>query len=353
VDDSRGRRELSVAAGMLRAMTTSAVPGQTFTIRPRGAFSLVEAGAFGHGAEPAGDWPGGGAWSEGVLRLAFCRDDLRGQVGVALTQDAGGVHGVVGGLDPGEPLDPVRDQVARMLSLDGDGAAFAEVGERDPLIGRIMAAAPGLRPVLFASPYEAAVWCVLSQRWGRRQSLAARERLARGFGRVVEVAGQEVAAVPTPAQLLAAERLPGLPELKQERLRAVARAAEEGLLDPVALREGDPDEVRARLRAVPGISAFAASLIHLRASGVVDALVEGEPRLAALVGAAYRLGGPAGADDLARIAEAWRPFRTWTAVLVRAAGRRLPELAVVPEPGPEARMPRARRPQPEPLALIG
>lgn len=336
-------------------MTTSTVSEQTFTIRPRGAFSLVEAGAFGHGAEPAGDWPGGGAVAGGVLRLAFCRDGLRGQVGVALTQDAGGVHGVVGGLSPGEPLDPVRDQVARMLSLDGDGAAFAEVGERDPLIGRIMAAAPGLRPVLFPSPWEAALWCVLSQRWGRRQSLAARERLARGFGRVLEVAGEETAAVPTPTQLLAADRLPGLPELKQGRLRAVARAAEAGLLDPAALREGDPDEVRARLRTVPGIGAFAATLIHLRASGVQDALVAGEPRLAALVGAAYGLGGPATEEDLARIAEPWRPFRTWTAVLIRAAGRRLPEMAVVPEPVPAARVPRARRPRPEPtpLALIG
>lgn len=339
--------------GHAAAMTTPALPEQTFTLRPSGAFSLVEAGAFGHGAEPAGDWPGGGTFADGVLRLALCRDDLRGQVGVALRQDVSGVHGTVSGLDPGEPVDPVRDQVARMLSLDGDGAAFAEVGERDPLIGRIRAAAPGLRPVLFASPYEAALWCVITQRWGRRQALAARERLSREFGRVVEVAGVALAAVPTPEQLLAADRLPGLPELKQERLRAVARAAVEGLLDPVAIREGGPAEVRARLRTISGIGEFAAGLIHLRASGVQDALVDAEPRLAALVGAGYGLGGPATAADLARIAEPWRPFRTWTAVLIRAAGRRLPELAAVPEPALPARVPRSRRPRPEPLALIG
>ncbi|WP_181782646.1 DNA-3-methyladenine glycosylase 2, partial [Pseudonocardia pini] len=233
----------------------------SFTVQPRGVFSLAEAGAFGHGAEPAGDWPGGGTLTEGVLRLAFCRDDLRGQVGVALRQDEAGVHGVVSGLDPGEPVDPVREQVARMLSLDGEGEAFAEVGERDPLVGRIQAAAPGLRPLLFASPYEAALWCVITQRWGRGQALRARERLSRGFGRVVEVAGVEIAAVPTPEQILAAPELPGLPELKQERLRAVARAATEGLFEAAVIREGEPSEVRERLRTVSGIGEFAAGLI--------------------------------------------------------------------------------------------
>jgi DNA-3-methyladenine glycosylase II len=43
----------------------------------------------------------------------------------------------------------VRQQVARVLSLDYDGAEFLRVGERDPVIGRLQAAAPGLRPPLF------------------------------------------------------------------------------------------------------------------------------------------------------------------------------------------------------------
>jgi DNA-3-methyladenine glycosylase II len=136
--------------------------------------------------------------------------------------------------------------------------------------------------------------------------------------------------------------------VKQERLRAVARAAGKGVFEPVAIRDGDPAEVRARLRQVDGIGEFAASLIHLRASGVTDALVTGEPRLAALVGALYGLAGPASPDVLAAIAERWRPFRTWVAVLVRAAGRRLPELADLPEPAPapRARSARARAPRP-------
>lgn len=313
---------------------------QTFTITPRGPFSLAEAGGFGR-SERGADWPGAGVFSpaEGILRLAFCADGMAHQVGVALSQEPAGIRAVVSGLPPGEPVTAIRDQVARMLSLDADASGLAEVAARDPVIGRVLAAAPGLRPVLFAGPYEAALWCVIAQRWGTRQAAAARERLARSLGRSVTVAGVELAVVPLPGRLLAAQALPGLPEVKQARLRAVARAAAAGALDAAAIREGEPEVVRARLREIPGIGPFAAALIHLRASGVRDVPVEADPRLAALVGALYRLGGPASPVELAHIAEAWRPWRTWMAVLLRAAGRRLPELADLPEPAPPPRSP--------------
>jgi len=83
----------------------------------------------------------------------------------------------------------------------------------------------------------------------------------------------------------------------------------------------------ARLREIPGIGPFSASLIVLRASGVCDVPVEQEPRLAAIVRRLYDLPGPAGAADMRRFGEAWRPFRTWVGVLLRAASGRLPQAA--------------------------
>ena len=110
--------------------------------------------------------------------------------------------------------------------------AFLEVGRRDPAIGRCSAAAPGLRPVLFHSPYEAAAWAVLSARRGRAQAIALRERLGRGPRPRVHLAGVEQAAFPTPAA--AARRStesPALPEQRVAWLHGVARAALDGRLD--------------------------------------------------------------------------------------------------------------------------
>jgi len=80
----------------------------------------------------------------------------------------------------------------------------------------------------------------------------------------------------------------------------------------------------ARLRKIPGIGPFSAALVMLRGSGVCDVPVDGEPRLAEIVGRLYGLPGPASASDTARIGEPWRPFRTWIAVLLRAAADRPP-----------------------------
>src|SRR5207237_4731507 len=107
---------------------------------------------------------------DGIMRLAFCLDGYQRQVGVEVREGAKGlVHGVVHGLTGDEDLDAVRRQTARVLSLDPDGREFAKVGDRDPVIGKLQAAAPGLRPPLFYSAYEAAVWSVMSARRPARQ----------------------------------------------------------------------------------------------------------------------------------------------------------------------------------------
>ena len=225
------------------------------------------------------------------------------------------------------PVEAVRAQAARMLSLDLDARGYEAVAARDPVIARVLATAPGLRPPLFHSPYEAAAWCVLSLRWNARQASAVRERLSRAHGRELEVAGERLAAFPTPEQLLEVGSFPSIPEIKLERLHGVARAAAGGELDAEQLRHEDPDAAMARLRRIPGIGPFSASLILIRGSGVSDVPVDQEPRLADTVGRLYGLPRPASAAELARIAEPWRPFRTWVAVLLRAASGRLPHAA--------------------------
>jgi DNA-3-methyladenine glycosylase II len=291
----------------------------TFTLRPQGAFSLRESAEFGFGQRAA-------AVFDGTMRLAFCADDLVHQVGVAVTQDEGGVHGTIVG--PGAaPVERVAAQTARMLSLDVDARGYEAVAARDPVVARALAAAPGLRPPLFHSPYEAAAWCVLSLRWNARQAAAVRDRLARAHGMPVAVAGVAMAAFPTPEQLLAVTAFESVPPVKIERLHGVARAAAEGQLEAEEIRRAAPEEAMARLRQIPGIGPFSATLIVLRASGVCDVPVDQEPRLAAIVGRLYGLPGSATAADVQRLGEAWRPFRTWVGVLLRAAADRLPDTA--------------------------
>jgi DNA-3-methyladenine glycosylase II len=289
---------------------------RTFTITPSGPFSLAEAAVFGFGQRADGGW-------DGVMRLAFCLDGYSGQVGVEMRQDsAGTVHGTITGPD-GTDVAAVRGQVARVLSLDYDGEEFTRVGERDPVIGRLQEIAPGLRPPLFYSPYEAAAWSVLSARRPARQMMAVRQRLSEAHGAVFELAGQRVAAFPTPEALLRVEAFAGIPADKLGRLHGVADAAIAGQLACAHLLALGPDAAAAELQQIKGIGPFYSSLIVIRGTGFADVLPVAEPQALALTSRLYDTGGPISADRFAEIAEPWRPLRTWAVVLIRAAGPRL------------------------------
>ena len=298
----------------LRDAERSVAAAGEFTIEPVGPFSLQESATFGFGQRSGRPY-------DGTMRLAFCLDNYREHVGVVLSQDDAGVHGQVYG---SADLDAVEAQVARVLSLDHDGDAFMAVGQRDPVIARLLAVAPGLRPPLFHSPYEAAAWSVLSARRPAAQMMALRARLSEEHGRRFNLAGEQLAAFPLPAQLVDVREFAGLPDVKLDRLHGVAAAALDGLLDADTLRALPDDQASSQLQNLAGIGAFYSALILLRATGHADLLPTNEPQLLGLVAELYGLPAPPGPEQLAEIAEPWKPFRTWVSVLIRAAARRLP-----------------------------
>ncbi len=284
------------------------------TIHPLGPYDLRESATFGFGQRLDTSF-------DGVLRMAFCVDGYAEQAGVEVRQDGSGVQVTVHGeADP----EPVTRQVARILSLDHDGEAFQAVGRRDPVLGRLQAVAPGLRPPQFHSPYEAAAWAVLSARRPARQMARVRQRLSEAYGRAFELAGQTCWAFPTPARLLEVTDFPELPPVTLERLQAVARAALDGRLSVERLTAADPDTAMAQLRELPGIGPFYASLVIVRACGLADVLVVNQATALEAAARLYGLPAPPTPAEFAALAEAWRPFRTWAAVLLRAAAPRLP-----------------------------
>jgi DNA-3-methyladenine glycosylase II len=288
---------------------------RSFTIRPQGEFSLREAATFGFGQRE------GVASYDAVMRVAFCVDGgFDQQVGVAVRQHGDEVRCEVDG--PGD-LDAIRAQLARMLSIDHDARGFALVGRRDPVIRRLQLAAPGLRPPLFHSPYEAAAWCVLSARRPGWQMARVRTALSEAAGRRFTVAGQRLAAFPTPRAVLKLAAFPGVDAQRLDRLHDVARAALDGRLEAARLAALGPDDALTDVQAIKGVGPVSAGLIVVRGVGFTDVIAREEPLALAMLAQLYGLPAPATPEQFDEIAEAWRPWRTWAAVLVRAVGPRL------------------------------
>ncbi len=290
----------------------------TFAIEPRGPFTLASAARFIAGWPPASKSEG--EEGEGVVRLGFLVDDWSGHAGVVLRQDDDGI--VRGEIVESSAADArrIRAQAARLVSLDHDGTGYAEVGNRDPVVGKLQRASGWLRPVLFHSPYEAACWAVISARLRQPVAASVRDRLAAQHGGSLSVEGRQLLTFPPPTRLRAVSRVQGLSQEKLRRLHAIADAALEGRLDRHRLLTLDPEHAIGELLELPGIGPFYSRLILLRAVGPTDVIPLGEPRLRAAAAAHYQAPEIVSDDDaFVTLAERWRPFRTWVGVLLRAA----------------------------------
>jgi len=280
-----------------------------------GPYDLAEIATmgFGHRDERSFD---------GVMRMAFCLDgDYERQVGVAAQQFGDRLELQV--QSPGDPLSDteagaLRKQVARVISLDHDGEAFHQLCLSDPVLARIHLKAPGFRPALFYSPYEAALWSIISARRARSQGITLRARMSELYGANFELSGTRTLCVPTPSALLEIESVPGLPADRIPRLHAVAQAAQRGVLNADRLRAMAPEDAQAELQQLPGIGPFYSSLIMIRACGHADAPTVGEPRSQAAIQQAYGIDHELSDAELLALAETWRPWRTWVSVMMRA-----------------------------------
>lgn len=285
------------------------------TLQVDGQFSLAAAASFGFGPSAGSPLP-----DARIMRLAFVADDLRHHAGVALTQNAdGSLSAEVSG---DAEIGAAEDQIRRILSIDADVAGWVTAGQADQVLGAVQAHHPGLRPVLFNSPYEAAAWSVLSQRRYRAQAMAVRRRLCEAAGVTFDLAGQSEPAFPLPERLLEITEFGGIEEARLARLHGVARAALDGQLEASVLRRLPADEGMARLQKIKGLGPVYSMLVYIRSTGVADALAVGEPRLVSYLKHYYGLATTPDTAELERIAEPWRPFRTWAGVLFRAAGDR-------------------------------
>jgi DNA-3-methyladenine glycosylase II len=294
---------------------------QHATIDITGPYDLREVAlmGFGHRDESSFD---------GAMRMAFCLDgDYERPVGVVARQVDDRLELAIESEGNGladDEIARVRRQVARVVSLDHDGEAFDQLCRRDPALARVHDIAPGFRPALFYSPYEAVVWSILSARRPRAQGITLRTRLAEQHGTGFDLAGQRLYALPGPSRMLAVESVPGLPPDRIPRLHAAAEAARRGDLDAERLRSRPPEEARAELQRLPGIGPFYSALVVIRACGHADVPAPEEGRSREAIREAYGIDHELSDAELAEISETWRPFRTWVTVMMRALSGRTP-----------------------------
>ncbi len=218
-----------------------------------------------------------------------------------------------------EPRDAGRrDAIRRFLgaSFDLDGfTAFARVS--DPVLARIVAGLPGLRPLLIPDPFEMLVGSITAQQVSLYAAGAIRARLVERYGRRADRAyafpRPEDVARASPEDLTAL----GFSRRKAEYTLALARSD----LDLAALAARPDEDVKRTLTALPGLGEWTADWFLARHLGRPDAWPAGDLGLCKAVAAFYLDGRAASANEVRAFGERFSPFRNLAAQYLLVALR--------------------------------
>jgi len=223
-------------------------------------------------------------------------------------------------------LAPAVARCRRLFDLDADPTAVDSTLGDDPALSAAVQAEPGVRVPRSVDGFEMAVRAIVGQQVsvaGARTTLtrliqatapASDVNGARGrsaAGDVPELVGFPSAAVVT--------ELPdsafGMPAARRETIRALARAVASGELD---IEPGtDRDRAVAQLMELPGVGAWTAGYVAMRAIGDPDVFLSTD--LAVRRGA-QALGLPDSPKALEEHAERWRPWRSYALIRLWRAG---------------------------------
>lgn len=243
-------------------------------------------------------------------RRRFEVDGEEGTLNVA----AGGARRLAVQVSGAVDIADLEARLRRMFDLDADLAAIAGHLRRDPRLAPLLARRPAARVAGAFDPFELAVRAIL----GQQVSVAAATRLAGGLvarcARSPEPGRGDGLSwlFPGPREILSADlSAMGMPGARVRSIQRLSEAveAEPGLLASSGDYEGDVG----RLKALPGIGEWTAQYIALRALGHRDAFPASDIGLLR----AMSVGGVRPSPrELLGMAEGWRPYRGYAAMLL-------------------------------------
>jgi AraC family transcriptional regulator of adaptative response / DNA-3-methyladenine glycosylase II len=204
-------------------------------------------------------------------------------------------------------LEPLVERLGHLFDLrarpDIIGAHFA----RDPILGHALLLRPGLRVPGAFDGFELAVRAILGQQITVKAATTIAGRFAAAFGEAIETPYEALTHLSPTAHRVASATIDEIASLGiiQTRARSILAIATEMESGRLVLEPGaHPDAVIAQLVALPGIGAWTAHYIAMRALRWADAWPTGDIALRNALGyvTAKR------ADELS---QPWRPWRSY------------------------------------------
>jgi len=210
----------------------------------------------------------------------------------------------------------LRAKRAQRVRRRKGGSALADPTAReslrraDPVLRKLIDAQPDFRPRAWLNelpPLDAfgtLIFQVVGQQLSVRATRTIVSRLQERFG----------GRMPSPEELLATDpqeiRASGMSARKGATLRALAERFIDGRLSDKSFARMSDEEIEAALTEVPGIGPWTAHGFLIVALDRPDVLLTGDLALRRAVQRAYGFDHPPTEEEMAALAERWRPYRS-------------------------------------------
>ncbi|OPY30912.1 MAG: hypothetical protein A4E32_02156 [Methanomassiliicoccales archaeon PtaU1.Bin124] len=165
----------------------------------------------------------------------------------------------------------ITQQITDYLSLEDDLGEFYSLAKGDKVFEDLLKKSYGYHQVRFFTPFEAAAWSIITQRFPVERSRTIMERIATEIGGSIDLDGHTFLAFPEAHNILKnLDRLHIIVtnKRKTEYLTAAAEAFDK--VDQEFFKKGSYSEVLGWLKGIKGIGDWSASLILIRGMGRVE-----------------------------------------------------------------------------------
>ncbi len=217
-------------------------------------------------------------WDGGRYLRAFATP--RGPVTWVVRQDPTVARLLVDLHGPAGDPAPWRRRIARALGLDADVERFHARARRFPSVAAMARRVRGVRPPRFAALHESFASVLLFQQLSLASALATLRRMVVALTAPVTVDGVVLHPFPSAVDLAqsseAALQRFGMSRAKARALRGVAEEIVAGRLREEELERLGSPPLLERLRELPGVGPWTASLLLLRGFGRIDQFPPGD-----------------------------------------------------------------------------
>jgi AraC family transcriptional regulator of adaptative response / DNA-3-methyladenine glycosylase II len=210
----------------------------------------------------------------------------------------------------------IIERVRAMFDLNADCLAISRSLNADPELSRRLRSMPGLRVPGCWDGFELAVRAILGQQITVKGATNLAGRLVQAYGDPWQTSGGGITHLfPTPERLAKADVASvGMPRARAETIRALARSVADGKI--VFDGSVPPEVLLEQLCELPGIGAWTAQYVAMRALGEPDAFPSSDLGL-------LRALDLNNSRELELRAENWRPWRAYAAMYLWSTPSRI------------------------------